>query len=64
MSNFEQTFFDRHGEIGLMPFLEQWERACGIKHSAPVPFEDRWEHFINATNDNPSPMSASVAAYC
>jgi len=64
MSDFEQAFLNRHGEIGLMPFLEQWERARGIKRAAPVPFEDRWAHFINATNDNSSPMTASAAAYC
>ncbi|MDD3028868.1 MAG: hypothetical protein PHS57_01105 [Alphaproteobacteria bacterium] len=62
MSGTEQALLDRHGEIGLMSFLEQWERKRGIKHMAPVSFEDRWEHFINATNDNLAKLTASAVA--
>ncbi|MFA4994108.1 MAG: hypothetical protein WC521_02260 [Bdellovibrionales bacterium] len=58
MSNKEKAFLDRHGEIGLMSILERWERAHGIKHENPVPFEDRWMAFLQATNQQFISMAA------
>jgi len=56
MSDTEKAFLDRHGEVGLMYFLEKWERYQGIKHETPVPFEDRWMALIQDTT--PATMAA------
>ncbi|MDD3287585.1 MAG: hypothetical protein PHX43_01075 [Alphaproteobacteria bacterium] len=49
MSEFEKAFLDRHGEIGVLPIIENWERSRGIRNNGMVPFEDRWMAFLQAT---------------
>ena len=41
-----EKFMARHGEVGLQALIENWERAKGIRHSNPVPLEQRWHNFM------------------
>jgi len=53
-----ETFRSKHGEHGVQALLENWERFQGIKHTAPLTLERRWEMFISETTHN----QASIAA--
>jgi len=43
------AFVAKHGEVGAQALVENWEQYRGIRHTAPLPLEHRWEMFINAT---------------
>ena len=52
MSKYEQEFLNRHGEIGVLYILENWERLQGIKNKSLSSIEDRWMAFMQATSSN------------
>lgn len=52
MSKYEQEFLNRHGEIGVLYILENWERLQGIKNKSLSSIEDRWVAFMRATASN------------
>lgn len=45
-----ETLLMKHGEHGLQAILENWERHQGIRYTKPVSLEERWEHFLRATD--------------
>lgn len=49
MGEFEKAFLSRHGEIGVLSIIENWERSRGIRNNTMLPFEDRWQMFLQAT---------------
>lgn len=66
MSTFEREFLDRHGEPGVLPILEAWERINKVPHAhAVLTIEQRWDRFILITdrsNDNMLPPPAAALA--
>ncbi len=59
MSKYEQEFLMRHGEIGVLYILENWERVQGIKNKSLSSIEDRWVAFMQATAPNVSMAQAA-----
>jgi hypothetical protein len=49
----------RHGEIGVLYILENWERVQGIKNKSLSSIEDRWVAFMQATAPNVSMAKAA-----
>jgi hypothetical protein len=47
----------KHGETFIWDILENWERHHSIRHPRPMTLEERWDHFIRATD-----TSALIAA--
>lgn len=43
------TVLMKHGESFIWDILENWERHFHIRHARPMTLEERWEHFIRAT---------------
>lgn len=56
MDQFE-TVYKKHGETFIWDILESWERHCRIRPPRPLTLEERWEHFIRAT-DYPTTVAA------
>ena len=48
MEQFENIMM-KHGEHGLQAILENWERHYRVSHPRPMTLEERWDHFIRAT---------------
>ncbi len=48
----------RHGEHGVQAILENWERHEGIAANHLMSLEDRWDHFLTATNNNTARAAA------
>jgi hypothetical protein len=48
----------RYGEFGVQAIIERIERNEGIRHTAPVLLEDRWNALMGKTTHSPSPMAA------
>lgn len=49
MLDFE-TIYKKHGEILIWSLLDTWERDYRISYPQLMPLEERWEHFIRATD--------------
>lgn len=60
MLDFE-VFYKKHGENFIWDILNQWERDFRVQHPRPMSLEERWEHFINATNDHQAVDCSAVA---
>jgi hypothetical protein len=56
MLDFE-TIYKKHGETLIWDLLDTWERDYRVRHPSPMTLEERWEHFIRATE-----VTASIAA--
>jgi hypothetical protein len=56
MLDFE-TVCMKHSESLIQQIVETWERYNGVRHARPMMLEERWEHFIRATE----PFSAVAA---
>lgn len=56
MLDFE-TAYKKHGEHFLCDILENWERHYRVRHPRPMTLEERWAHFLHATD-----FPATVAA--
>ncbi|MDD3183525.1 MAG: hypothetical protein PHD48_12095 [Alphaproteobacteria bacterium] len=48
----------KHSESLIQQLVETWERYNNVRHERPMMLEERWEHFIRATD----PATISVAA--
>lgn len=45
-----ETVMMKHGEHGIQAILENWESYHRVRHSQILTLEERWEHFIRATD--------------
>ncbi len=45
------TITKKHSESLVQQIVETWERYNNVRHERPMMLEDRWAHFIGATND-------------
>lgn len=52
-----EVVIKKHGEHIIWDILENWERHHQIRHPRPMTLEERWEHFICATE-----LASCVAA--
>ncbi len=57
MEQFE-TVLMRHGEAFVQHLMETWERYQGLRATAPLPLEARWERFLRATDFAPAVIAA------
>ena len=52
------VFMMRHGEYGVQALIEMIERNEGIRHTAPLLLEDRWNVLMQKSPFHPSPVAA------
>lgn len=52
MQDHFETVVEKHGEGLILDVLENWERHCRVHYPRPMTLEERWEHFICATDSS------------
>ena len=59
------TITKKHSESLIQYIVEMWERDNNVRHERPMMLEERWDHFISATNDfaNCHPAPAPTATF-
>jgi hypothetical protein len=50
MTQQEEAFLARHGDIVVMSIIENWERARGIKPNPSISVMERWLRFLRETD--------------
>lgn len=45
------TITKKHSESLVQQIVDTWERYNSVRHARLMSLEERWEHFICATND-------------
>ncbi len=55
------TITKKHSESLIQQIVDTWERYNSVKHPRPMMLEERWEHFIKATNDYQAVVCPSPA---
>jgi hypothetical protein len=50
MTQQEEAFLARHGDIVVLSIIENWERSKGIKPNPAVSIMERWLRFLRETD--------------
>jgi len=51
------TVIKKHSESLIQHIVEIWEHYNNVHYLDPLPLEERWARFIDATNDNQAAVS-------
>lgn len=51
MTQQEEAFLARHGDIVVLSIIENWERSNGIKPHPATSVMERWLRFLKQTDD-------------
>ena len=55
------TYVTKHGESLVQQIVDTWERYNSVRHPRLMSLEERWEHFIGATNNYQASISSTAA---
>lgn len=55
------TITKKHSESLIQQIVETWERYNDVRHERPMMLEERWEHFICATENRQAALCSVPA---
>ncbi len=55
------TITKKHSESLIQQIVDTWERYNSVSHPRLMSLEERWEHFIAATNDYQAKVCSAPA---
>jgi hypothetical protein len=55
------TITKKHSESLIQQIVETWERYNNVRHERPMMLEERWAHFICATETRQATLCSAPA---